>query len=99
MATKASNRGNASDVAEDELLAEGALSVPEACSFLSISRPKVYELVKNGELRFIKLGRRTYIPKRSALEYLRRGLKRTPSRAEEPQHLSDARAARRSRTS
>jgi excisionase family DNA binding protein len=98
MATKASNRGNAAG-ADDDLLADGVLSVPKASEFLSVSRVKVYELVKVGELRFIKRGRRTYIPTRSAREYLQRGLASTPAQPEEPPHLADARAARRGRSS
>ena len=38
------------------------LSVEDACKRLSISRSFFYLLVKRGELRPIKLGRRTLIP-------------------------------------
>lgn len=38
------------------------LSVKDACKRLSISRSFFYLLVKRGDLRPIKLGRRTLIP-------------------------------------
>lgn len=38
------------------------LSVHEACKRLSISSSFFYLLIKRGELRIIKLGRRTLVP-------------------------------------
>lgn len=36
--------------------------VPEACRRLGIGRSALYELIKTGELRAIKIGKRTLIP-------------------------------------
>ena len=36
--------------------------VPEACRRLGIGRSALYELIKAGELRAIKIGKRTLIP-------------------------------------
>lgn len=36
-------------------------TVAEAGDFLRVSRPKIYKMMKSGELKFIKLGARTLI--------------------------------------
>ena len=46
-----------------------AYRVPEACSALGIGRTSLYELVKNGELKLIRIAGRTLVP-RSELERL-----------------------------
>ena len=48
-----------------------AYRVDDACSSLGISRTTLYELVKAGELKTIKLAGRTLVP-RSELERLTR---------------------------
>ena len=48
-----------------------AYRVPEACQALGIGRTSLYELAKNGELRFIKIAGRTLVP-RSEIERLTR---------------------------
>jgi excisionase family DNA binding protein len=48
-----------------------AYRVNEACWALGIGRTKLYELVKAGELRLIKIAGRTLVP-RSELERLTR---------------------------
>lgn len=46
--------------------------IPESCALLGgISRAKLYELLKSGDLKSIKIGGRTFIP-RSELDRLTR---------------------------
>lgn len=40
-----------------------ALSVNDVCAALGVSRPTVYELIRNGRLRTVTLGRRRVIPR------------------------------------
>ena len=48
-----------------------AYRVDEACDALGIGRTSLYELAKNGELKFIRIAGRTLVP-RSELERLTR---------------------------
>lgn len=43
-------------------LAPRLLSVPEAARLLGIGRTTVYELISNGELETVKIGRSTRVP-------------------------------------
>ena len=54
-----------------KLMATGKLAyrVDEACHMLGIGRTSLYELVKSGELKLIKIAGRTLVP-RSELERL-----------------------------
>jgi excisionase family DNA binding protein len=54
-----------------ELAAAGKLAyrIDEACHVLGIGRTSLYELVKTGELKLIKIAGRTLVP-RSELERL-----------------------------
>lgn len=45
-----------------ELPAPLANKIPDACRRLGIGRTVLYELIKSGELRTIKIGTRTLIP-------------------------------------
>jgi len=58
-------------IPDDRLAAAGKLTyrVDEACHALGIGRTSLYELVKSGELKLIKIAGRTLIP-RSELERL-----------------------------
>ncbi len=58
----------------DDVLADGSMGVPEAAAFTGLSRSDLYDRMKRGELRFIKVGRRTLIPRRSLVALLRRHL-------------------------
>lgn len=60
-------------VIEQKLAAAGKLAyrVDEACHALGIGRTSLYELVKSGELKLIKVAGRTLVP-RSELERLTR---------------------------
>ena len=57
-----------------ELLADGLVTVQEAAQFLSISRSKLYDLMDNGELVFVKLGRSRRIPRRALIGLAASGL-------------------------
>ena len=47
-----------------------AYSIPEACRSLSISRSKLYELVKAGRLPLVKIGTRTVIRHEALVAFL-----------------------------
>ncbi len=57
-----------------DLVADGLVTVQEAAQFLSISRSKLYELMDNGELTFVKLGRSRRIPRRTLVDLAASGL-------------------------
>ena len=46
------------------------LSVSDLCKLLPIGRSKVYELLKNGTIKSIRVGTRIIIPKENVLEFL-----------------------------
>ena len=46
------------------------VSVDEAARLLGIGRNKAYELVRTGELRHVRAGRRVIIPRRALDEFL-----------------------------
>ncbi len=57
-----------------ELVEDGTFPINAAVKFSGLSRSKLYELIAESELRTVKVGRRTLIPKRSLVELLARGL-------------------------
>ncbi len=57
-----------------EAVAEGLLTVQEAAQFLRVSRSKLYDLMDNGELKFVKLGRSRRIPRRALIDLAASGL-------------------------
>jgi excisionase family DNA binding protein len=46
------------------------LTVPEVAKLLGLSRNAIYEAVKRGRLRSVRLGRRILIPRQSFLDFL-----------------------------
>lgn len=48
------------------------LSVGEACACLGIRRTKLFQLIRDGELPFVKIGRRTLIPQRGIVGLIQR---------------------------
>lgn len=46
------------------------LSIPEACEVLGLGRSTVCELIRSGELRSVKVGRRRLVPMAGADEYV-----------------------------
>ena len=47
-----------------------AYAVPEAARALSVSRDTIYQLIRSGRLRTIKVGRRRLVPAMSLDEYV-----------------------------
>ena len=47
------------------------LTVPEAAKLLRIGKNQAYELVKNGRLGAIKLGKKIIVPKLSLIDFCR----------------------------
>ena len=58
-----------------ELVADGLLSIDEACEFLSVGRSTLYELMDAGKLPFTKIGRSRRIPRRALVELAAAGLR------------------------
>ncbi len=63
-----------SDQGEAISVSEGLLTVKKAAEFLSISRSKLYALMGNGELPFVKIGRSRRVPRQAVVELAARGL-------------------------
>jgi excisionase family DNA binding protein len=57
-----------------ELVADGLLTVVEACKMLAVSRSFLYAAMDNGALSYVKLGRARRIPRRALIEYVARRL-------------------------
>jgi excisionase family DNA binding protein len=49
---------------------DGAFTISDFCAWASIGRTLAYELIKRGQLRAIKLGGKTLIPKSDARAWL-----------------------------
>jgi len=58
----------------DEVLADGAMSVPAAAEFIGVGRTLLYAEMQAGRLQFLKLGRRRVIPRRALLAWAAAGL-------------------------
>ena len=63
--------GNAAtNSAAAEVVADGAMGVPEAVRFTGLSRAELYRLMCSGALAWLKHGRRRLIPRRALVELL-----------------------------
>jgi excisionase family DNA binding protein len=58
----------------EELVADGLLTVKEAAAFLRLSVARVYALMADGDLVFVKIGRSRRIPRRGLVELAARNL-------------------------
>ena len=58
-----------------ELLADGAVGVAEAVQFAGVSRATLYDAMAEGQLAYLKRGRRRLIPRRALVAWLAAGLK------------------------
>jgi excisionase family DNA binding protein len=56
-----------------QLLADGAVSVPEFCRLTSLGRSATYALMKSNRLRYVKLGKRRAIPRSEVVRILTEG--------------------------
>lgn len=64
---------------ENDLLADGAISVPDACEFAGLSRTELYRQMDRGTLPYTKIGRRRLIPRRALVAMLAPGLVNPPA--------------------
>jgi len=48
---------------KEKLTIDGALGIPEACEFTGLGQSFLYALMEDGQLKFIKVGRRRVIPR------------------------------------
>jgi excisionase family DNA binding protein len=47
----------------EDMVSDGLVSVKEACNFLGISNTFIYDMMKSGELKYVKLGRARRVPR------------------------------------
>ena len=64
----------ASDSEKNAMVEEGLMTVPEAQRFSRLSRSDLYARMERGELPYVKLGRRRFIPRRAIVDMVRKGL-------------------------
>ncbi|HEX4606733.1 MAG TPA: helix-turn-helix domain-containing protein [Urbifossiella sp.] len=62
----------ASQSRREDLAADGAVSVAEACVFLGLGVTEMYAMMGRGELPYAKLGRRRLIPRKALVALLLR---------------------------
>lgn len=60
---------------DETLVADGLVPLPQAMTFLSVSRSTLYELMDKGVLPYAKIGRSRRIPKRALVELAQRTLR------------------------
>ena len=60
-----------------ELLGDGAITVTKAVQFSGLSRATLYAAMAEGDLAYLKRGRRRLIPRRALVAWLAEGLKRS----------------------
>ena len=49
------------------------LTVTEAAQLIGICKPKMYEIVRAGKVRFVKVGKKILISRQSLLDWLKKG--------------------------
>lgn len=64
---------NANETNQD-LVADGLLTVREACDFLKVSQSELYRLMERGEIQFCRLGSKRRIPKKALVDFAAAGL-------------------------
>ncbi|MCW5829577.1 MAG: helix-turn-helix domain-containing protein [Deltaproteobacteria bacterium] len=57
-----------------ELVSAGLVTIEEASKFLGISRSKIYEMMADGLIKFVKLGRSRRIPQNELIRVASEGL-------------------------
>jgi excisionase family DNA binding protein len=50
-----------------ELMADGIVSIDEACRFLQLGRSSIYKLMDEGDLQYVKIGGVRRIPRRALI--------------------------------
>ncbi len=61
----------------ETMAADGADTIRGTARFLGLSERQTYRLIANGELDSLRAGTRVLVPRRSARDYIRRGLEQT----------------------
>jgi excisionase family DNA binding protein len=61
--------------AETSVVADGLVSVAEACEFLGVSRSSLYVLMDKGSLKYCKIGGARRVPRRALVELAERSLR------------------------
>jgi excisionase family DNA binding protein len=46
------------------------LTIPEACASIRVGRTKFYQLLNAGEIKAVKIGKKTLIPEKSILQWI-----------------------------
>ena len=59
----------------EELLADGCCDLTAAIGFSGLSRSQLYVEMQGGTLPFVKVGKRTLIPKRALIRFLAKRLR------------------------
>lgn len=49
------------------------LTIPEACATIRIGRTKFYQLLNAGEIKAVKIGKKTLVPQSAILQWICRG--------------------------
>jgi excisionase family DNA binding protein len=57
-----------------ELVADGMATVKEAAAFLRVSVAQLYNLMHNGDVPYLKIGRSRRVPRRALIELAARNL-------------------------
>lgn len=51
------------------LVGEGLMTVEQACEWIGLSRAKLYQLMEQGRLPYVKVGKARRIPKQALVEF------------------------------
>jgi excisionase family DNA binding protein len=62
------------EIVNQAVIADGAMSIRKAVQFTGFSRSFLYEMMEDGRLPYIKIGRARRIPKRALLDLLQQAL-------------------------
>jgi excisionase family DNA binding protein len=46
------------------------LTIPEACAMIRIGRTKFYQLLNAGEIKAVKIGKKTLVPQSAILQWI-----------------------------
>lgn len=62
-----------------EVLADGLLTVEQACAFSTLGKTELYKLLNSGRLASVKYGKRRLVPKRALMNLFAPGLVGAPA--------------------
>ena len=61
-------------MSDEAIVAEGSMGLPEFCAHTGLSRTHAYTLMDRGELRYLKIGKRRFVPRAEVTRLLREAL-------------------------